>query len=472
MIEETEQKYIDELLQLLSIPSISKDKPKVLECANWIQNYISKTATSVELIETDHNPLIIAYWKSESEITPQKTLLIYGHYDVQPLSKNHTEKWITPPFQPTIRDGRIFARGAGDNKGQFFAYLCAIDTVIRDHSSVPIDIKLILDGDEEMGSPFLLEGMRKRPDFFSNIDVCVVSDGPANSLWKPSLELGVRGIMKLKMHLQTGKTDVHSGNFGGIQSNPAWDLIKILATMRNENGTCLIDGFYDDLFELPEGFIDSAGELNRMFGGFQKELELPYFGGEQNCSILEKVLLRPTFNILGFTSGNVGHDSRNIVPHVADVEIDIRLVPHQTSDKIEKLIRNHLQKLQKNKIYAQILSNCKIDITSFEDPYTTPLDNVYFKPIYRALQIGFGEDPVVFPIAGGTLPLDPLFKMIKCPIYCLPYAQPDENNHAPNENISIEWFIKGIKTSLALFDELVKNPELKPQKKGPICTIF
>ncbi|MFX1536111.1 MAG: M20/M25/M40 family metallo-hydrolase [Promethearchaeota archaeon] len=455
-----EKNFLEDLFNLLRIPSISRDKNNVRRAANWLKKRLKQTADHVELVETTGNPAILAQWSPQinQELDKEKpTILFYGHYDVQ--SPDPLDQWISPPFEPEIRDGRIYARGVGDNKGQLFANLCAIECV-HECEQLGLRVKFIFDGEEELGSPYLNEALKAKKDFFRGIDLVIVSDGPAHSSWQPTIEFGVRGIVTATLELCTATSDMHSGNFGGIQPNPVWGLISILQTMRDEEGKCLIEGFYDDVFTPEPAALEAAKQLKSLYDPdvYKKQLGISYFGGERDQPLVHRVMFRPTLNICGFQSGSVRDQARTIIPREAIVELDIRLVPYQTPEKIEKLVRAHLDKLkQRSEKWAAILDRCKLSFDGSFYPMYTPLDTPWTKILEESLREGFSQEPIKIPLAGGSLPLYSLYEVVEKPLYVLPYAQPDENNHAPNENMMVDWFVKGVRTSIILLEKLGKS---------------
>ncbi len=453
-----EDKFLEELFDLIRIPSISRNKEDVQTAANWLENKLRQTADYVEKIPTSGNPIIIAEWKPQiDEISASipTTILLYGHYDVQP--PDPLDEWLSPPFEPEIRDGRIFARGIGDNKGQFYAHMVAIECLHK-FNKLGVKVKIILDGEEELGSPFIEEAINKKKEFFKDIDLVVVSDGPADPTWKPTLEFGARGIITMQFDLKTANGDVHSGNFGGIQPNPVWDLISILKTMKDDQGKCLVNGFYDDVFVPSNAALQAADDLNRDPEVYKKQLGVSYFGEEKDIPLTHRVMFRPTFNIRGISSGSVRENSRTIIPKEVVAEIDIRLVPNQTPEKIEELVVRHLDELkEKSEDYAQILERCRINFGTSFYPMFTPLELPWTQILEQSIEEGFGEKPLKIPLAGGSLPLYSLYKATGKPLYIIPYAQPDEDNHAPNENMMVEWFANGVKTSIYLLENLGRS---------------
>jgi acetylornithine deacetylase/succinyl-diaminopimelate desuccinylase-like protein len=449
--------YLEDLLKLLRIPSVSRDRNNIKKTADWLTNRLKQTADYIEQIETEGNPVIIAHWQPQSTSRLNKktpTLLIYGHYDVQ--SPEPLDAWISPPFEPEIRGERIYARGAGDNKGQFFANITAIECVHKS-KSLGLNIKVLLDGEEEIGSPNLEKVLMTKADFFNDIDLIIVSDGPADPSWSPTIVFGVRGIVTVQIDLQSAKNDAHSGNFGGIQPNPVLDIISIITTMINEEGKCLIRGFYDDVFTPDSTSLRAVNELNRTTVMYKEYLDISYFGGEQDQPLSHRVMFRPTFNVCGFQSGHVRENTKTIIPKEAVIELDLRLVPYQEPQKVEKLFLQHLAKLKKRSDrWTSLIDRCNVAFGANFHPIFTPLNLKWTDILQSSLQKGFGKKPVRVPLLGGSLPLFALHKITHKPLYIIPYAQPDQSNHAPNENIMIDWWEMGIKSTIYLLENLAK----------------
>ncbi len=452
IFQENKKQFYEELFDLLRIPSITKNNEDVAAVAEWLKAVLQQNANYVEIIQTEGNPVVLAEWKPQIEKKDTPTILFYGHYDVQPPEP--LDKWDSPPFEPEIREGRIYARGVGDNKGQFYAHYSAIKC-LHQAKELGLSVKFIFDGEEELGSFHLEEAMNKRKEFFEDVDLIIVSDGPADPSWQPTLEFGARGIQTIRIELQSADSDVHSGNFGGIQPNPAWDLMAILNTMRDENGKCLIEGFYDDVFIPTESALKAAEDLNRDPETYKKQLGISYFGEELDQPLTHRVMFRPTLNIRGFKSGEIRENAKTIIPSEAVAELDVRMVPNQTPEKMESLILAHFDNLRsQSERMAQVLDRCKISFGASFHPLFTPLELPWTEILTAAIKEGFEQEPVKLPLAGGSLPLYSLYKVTGKPIYIIPYAQPDEANHAPNENMMTEWFEKGVQTTIKLLQKL------------------
>ncbi|MHA2073158.1 MAG: M20/M25/M40 family metallo-hydrolase [Candidatus Hodarchaeales archaeon] len=452
--------YLDDLFELLKIPSITQDTMEVKNAATWLIKRLNLTASSVESFETPGNPIIFAHWVNQNPASMDKkpmTILFYGHFDVQ--SPEPLEMWDSPPFSPEIREGRIYSRGAGDNKGQFFAHLSAIESLIHT-KKLNINVKFVLDGEEEMGSPHLGKILDRNSNFFSDIALVIVSDGPSDPSWRPSLVFGARGIVTVQIEIDSAFKDVHSGNFGGIQPNPAIDLIYILNTMIDESGRCLIDGFYENIFSPDPLALEAADQLKRTPDLYKKTLGISYFGGEQDQQLVHRVLFRPTFNIRGIKSGEVRENAKTIIPKNAVVEIDMRLVPNQDPEYIKNIFLKHIEDLKsRSKRWEALIDRCQLKFEAGFAPLHTPLDLPWTEILEQAITEGFNEPPVKIPLLGGSLPIYDLFEITKKPLYIVPFGQPDQGNHAPNENLMVKWFENGVYTSISLLHQLSKIKE-------------
>ena len=454
---EEENDILYPLFELLSIPSVTQDRANVRFASDWLLAYLSQSADHVRRVETTGNPVILAEWRSTSG-GESPTVLLYGHYDVQP--PGDLNQWSSDPFKPEVRDGRLFARGAGDNKGQFYAHLQAIEHLVE-HDSLAWNVKLLLDGDEEQGSPFLAKAMEENLDFFQHIDLIIVSDGPAHVSWRPSLVFGARGILTFQLNVRLAKKDVHSGNFGGIQPNAAWALLDLIGTLREPfTERCLVKGFYDEVIDPDLEATKAALDLPLEEDNLKEQLGISFFGGESSYPLTFRVMFRPTINLRGISSGGVKSEARTIIPAKAVAELDCRLVPYQDPKVIAEKIRQHFQNLREDPRYARILASTSLSFGASFKPLYTPVSSPWTSYIEQAMRAGFDQDPVRVPLLGGSLPVAVLHEKTNAPLFILPYAQPDQSNHAPNENILLSWFYRGIETSKALFSTL---PETLPE---------
>src|SRR5699024_6057403 len=389
IIKESKNHYLEELFEVIRQKSISAQNEGIEECAHLVAGKMSEAGVShVEIIEGGHYPVVYG----EHIVSPDAvTLLIYGHYDVQPPEP--LDKWKSEPFEPTIRHGKIFARGAGDNKGQFMAQLLAFKTYIEAHGDVPVNIKFVIEGEEEIGSVNLKPFIEKHKEKLSS-DLVYTSDGPMLSDGSPYLLLGVRGLLYVEMNARTAAFDNHSGNKGNIASNPAWELIQLLNTLRDEDGRVLLDGFYDEV-EAP---TDLEKELLSQLP-FDIE-DIRNDTGDDSIDMTKeeyyhKLCFEPTFNIAGFTSGYGGDGAKTIIPSTAKLKMDIRLVMDQDPERIFKLLEAHVNK------HAP---NVQIEALGMVSPSRLAADSPYIEPIRQAVENGFGRRAYVQPSMGGSIP--------------------------------------------------------------------
>jgi len=370
------------------------------------------------------------------------TVLLYGHYDVQP--PDPLEEWLSPPFEPTIRDGRIYARGVGDNKGQHFAQLLAIEALLATTDKLPCNVIVLLEGEEEIGSPHIADFIREHRDLL-HCDLVVTADGPVHESGRSCVMFGVRGVLSFELRARGANTDLHSGNWGGVAPNPIWTLIQLLATMKNDQGIVTIDGFYDEVLRPTALEEQALAGLPLDLARIQQELDLQQLDAPLARPFFERLMFYPTFTINGFHGGYGGPGSKTVLPHEAYVKCDIRLVEAMSAEKTLARVKAHV---------ARHAPTVEVRYQGAMEPSKTPLESPFTKPIRDALRAGQGEEPLLVPSAGGSLPDYVFTKILGVPAFGTPYANPDERNHAPNENMEVERFIKGIKTGAALLTYL------------------
>lgn len=433
-IDANYDRYQEELFDLLRQPSISTQGIGVEECADMVTDLLSAYGFDTELIPTSTYPLVYAE-DIVDESAP--TVLFYGHYDVQPPGDE--SEWDSPPFEPTIRDGSIYARGSGDNKGQFLAHVFGADAVRRVRGDLPINVKFLIDGEEESGSAGLIEyveGASAKLD----CDVIYVADGPMHRSRRPTLLYGNRGILSVELSYTGSNTDLHSGNFGGPIPNAANELVTVLKSMYDD-GEILIDGFYDDV-AVTETQREAVREVPIDATAIKEQLDLDAFTVPDE-EYYERLLLTPTMSINGLLSGYGGEGMKTIIPHEATAKLDFRLVPDQNPDAVFELVRRHLEAEH---------ADVSIEKLGSFPPMSTPLDTPVAEPIRRGLAEAWGTEPVELPLLGGSLPAAYFRRAVDVPILVVPYANPDQNNHAPNEHLDVECFENGIRTSAAVIE--------------------
>ncbi len=449
-IVENFNSYLKDLIRLLSQPSISTTSEGVEECTKLVQELCRKYGfDKINKIKTSGQPSIIAKaFVDHDSDNDEPTLLIYGHYDVQPVELN---KWTTPPFEPDIREDeegkeRIYARGAGDNKGQWFAHLCAVKA-LREFDRLPINITLILEGEEEMGSPNLRQVIREnRSDI--KADVAYMSDGPIDESDRPQILMGVRGLLFVEVQAEGANRNLHSGIFGGPIPNPAWELVRILNSMKDENGKIAIEGFYDDVLEITEEDKEVLKNIILDECKIKKDLKIKDFAEGPGESYHEKLMFYPTLNIAGFTSGYKGEGVKTIIPSEAGVKIGMRLVVDQEPEDIFQKFSDHVKKHSSGTVDLDIIYHDSMK------PYRTDLNSPYVEPIINAVKNAWDQEPVLKPAAGGSLPSYVFAEELGIDCIVVPYANADENNHSPDENLVIEYFKNGIKTTHRVLENL------------------
>ncbi|KGR74315.1 M20/M25/M40 family metallo-hydrolase [Ureibacillus manganicus] len=432
--------YIEQLFTLLKQKSISTQNEGILECANLLKSIMMELGISTRIIKTDGHPVVYG------EIIKDQTfftLLVYGHYDVQPVEPY--DEWLSPPFEPTIRGGRIFGRGAGDNKGQLVAGLLGVRTYLELFGDLPINIKFLFEGEEELGSPNLASFVKEHKELLK-ADLVYTSDGSSHSSGAPLLLLGARGCLDIELRAKGADFDNHSGNTGNIIPNPAWKLIQLLNSMRDEDGRVLIEGFYDHI--LPPSQLEKELMKQLPFDGKDIGEKIGYDRLDIDAeTYYHQLTMEPTFNINGLQSGYTGEGMKTIIPSTATVKMDIRLVVDQDPKDIFNKICKHVQKHDPNIEVIYIASM---------EPSRTSADLEIVKIVAGAVKESYQQDPLIQPSLGSSLPDYVWTKILEVPSIIMPYANFDQRNHSPNENIRIDYFLNGIKCTCHVIDALGK----------------
>jgi acetylornithine deacetylase/succinyl-diaminopimelate desuccinylase-like protein len=439
-------RYVDELKEYLAIPSISalpQHTDDVKRCAEWTVGELGKVGlNNVRLIETPGNPVVYGEWLG-AEGAP--TLLFYGHYDVQPVDP--LDKWISPPFEATVRDGEIYARGSADDKGQIFMHFKAIEAWIREGGGLPVNIKVFIEGEEEVGSTHLDAFVRDNRDLLKS-DVVVISDSPMFDRGIPSICYGLRGLAYFQIDLKGTNSDLHSGSFGGAVANPAFVLAQILAQMKDKSGRIKIPGFYDDVRPLKD---EERAEWKRLpFNEtrYRKELGAPKLFGETGYTTLERVWARPTFEVNGLLAGFTGQGAKTVIPATAMAKVSMRLVPDQDPAKVADLFEAHMKKVTPKTV--------ELTLTRMHGgkPWMADFDNPFVQAAGRAIERGFGKTPV-FNREGGSIPVVSTFQQeLGVPSVLFGVGLPDENAHAPNEKLDLGNFHSGVIAAAFLYEEI------------------
>ena len=448
-INTNRDKYVEELKAYLAIPSISalpQHAADVKRCAAWTADEMRRIGMqNVRLIDTPGFPVVYGDWLG-AEGAP--TILFYGHYDVQPVDP--LELWESPPFEATVRDGEIYARGSADDKGQVFMHFKAIEAHLKQNGKLPVNIRIILEGEEEVGSANLDNFIKAHKDELS-ADVVVISDSPMFDRGIPSICYGLRGLVYFQIDVRGTKSDLHSGSFGGAVANPAYVLAGILAQMKDRGGRIKIPGFYDDVVELRAEEREQWKRLPFNEKRYAKELGAPRLFGESGYTTLERVWARPTFEVNGLLSGFTGEGAKTVIPAVAMAKVSMRLVPNQDPDKIAGLFEDYVKKVSPKTVEV------KVTRMHGGKPWMTDFDNKFVQAAGRAIQKGFGKEPV-FNREGGSIPVVATFsEILGLPSVLFGIGLPDENAHAPNEKLDLGNFHGGIIASAFLYDEIARS---------------
>ena len=433
--------FVARVMDYVRHPSISAHDIGIREVAGILVDHLSGLGFDAELVETPGYPFVLGTFR----VDPSKpTVLLYGHYDVQP--PDPLEAWISPPFEPEIRDGRIWARGIGDNKGQHFAQLLAIETHLKVNGCLPCNIIFLLEGEEEIGSPQIANFVLHNADRLQ-ADLVVTSDGPLHESGAPVITFGVRGVASFDLVAKGASRDVHSGNFGGVVPNPIWTLVQLLATMKDPEGHITIEGLTETIIPATNLEREAVARLPNDEEAVKIDLNLTELDGPKDRPYWDRLMFHPTLTINGFNGGYDGPGSKTVLPNAATAKCDVRLVEPLTPDYVFDRIEAHV---------VHHAPDVKVVRQNGMLPSKTPLDNPYAKLIARAIKLARGVDPLIYPTVGGSLPDYVFTKILNKPAFVVPYANADEANHAPNENLEVVRFIDGVKIGAALLNELGK----------------
>src|SRR6478672_9616273 len=439
-------RYVEELKAYLAIPSISalpQHAADVKRAAKWSAEEMQRIGLqNVRLVETPGFPVVYGDWLGAPGAP---TILFYGHYDVQPVDP--LELWDSPPFEATVREGEIYARGSADDKGQVFMHFKAIEAHLKQNGRLPVNIKFMLEGEEEVGSEHLDDFIRgHKPDL--KADVVVISDSGMFARGVPSICYGLRGLVYYQIDLRGSSTDLHSGSFGGAVANPAFVLAQMIAQMKDKSGRIKIPNFYDDVKPLQEEERKAWASLPCSEKQYRKDFGIPKVFGETGFSTLERTWARPTLEINGLLSGFTGEGAKTVLPAVAMAKISMRLVPDQDPNKIAGLFEDFVKKIAPKTV------ELKITRMQGGKPWMTSFDNDYVQAAGRAIERGFGRSPI-FTREGGSIPVVSTFQEeLGLPSVLFGVGLPDENAHAPNEKLDLGNFHNGIIASAYLYDEI------------------
>jgi len=435
--EKNKDRFLNEMMELLRIPSVSakkEHKQDMAMCAEAVKkSLLSAGADTARVMQTDGFPVVYA----EKIIDEDKpTVLVYGHYDVQPPEP--LELWDSQPFEPVIKDGKVFARGSADDKGQFFMHVKALEIMAKTNT-LSTNIKFIIEGEEEVGSPNLGKFVEKNKELLK-ADVILISDSSMLSMQNPSLDIGVRGLSYIEVEVTGPGRDLHSGTYGGAVANPITVLAKMIASCHDENNHITIPGFYDDVVQVSEQERSLMNKAPFSEADYLKETGAQETWGEKGYTTIERTGIRPTLELNGIWGGYQGEGAKTVLPSKATAKISARLVPNQDSEKIT----------QKLLAYFQSVAPSSVTVKAFShhggEPYLTPIDSTGYKAASRAIETTFGKTPI--PVrGGGSIPICTILeRVLNVKIVFMGFGLDSDNLHSPNEKYGIENFNKGIET--------------------------
>ena len=434
--EDHHDQSLDQLMELLRMPSIStlpEHANDTRRAAEWIADYARRIGLeNVQLIETERHPVVYADWL-HAEGKP--TVLVYGHYDVQP--PDPLDEWETPPFEPTVRDGKLYARGSSDDKGQVFAQLTALEAYLKADGLLPVNVKLCIEGEEEIGSEHLPETLQAHHERF-RADVCVISDSHIKGPNQPSIVYGLRGMVYGEIEVTGPSHDLHSGGYGGAVHNPMQAMCEILASLHDRDGRITIPGFYDNVRALSDAERTDVRETGMSESDITKESNVPAVWGEADYSVAERLGARPTLEIHGIRGGFTGDGAKTVIPARALAKVSMRLVPHQKADEIAELFQRHVESLAPKTVDVKAHAFFKAD------PALVERDHPVMEAAAQAYASSFGARPV-FTLEGGSIPVvSTLQRQYDIPVVLMGFGLPDDRLHSPNEKFDLTNFRRGI----------------------------
>lgn len=438
-------RFRDELFEFLRIPSVSarsEHRGDVRAAAEWLAERMKEAGLEVSLHDTPGHPVVLGEWRGAGEDAP--TVLIYGHYDVQPAEP--LELWTSPAFEPEERDGRIYARGAVDDKGQLYLHLKAIEAHLKTTGKLPVNVILLAEGEEEVGSANLMPFVEQHAQRL-RCDAIVISDSGMFGPGMPTIGASLRGLAYFEIRVRGARGDLHSGSYGGAVANPATALARIIASFHDENGHIAIPGFYDDVQAAPE-YVEQIRNLPFDDDEYRQRTGVPELFGEKGYTTLERIWIRPTCEVNGLLSGYTGEGSKTVLPAYAMAKVSCRLVPDQDPARIERIFQEHVRNVAPPGVEVEIL------VLHGGRPWRARLEGTLVEAASRALSQAFGAD-VTYAGEGGSIPIVPEFeKVLGAPVLLMGFGLPGENAHAPDEWMSVENFEKGTDASALLLSEL------------------
>ena len=444
-VEREKDGYLEELLEYLRIPSVSTDpehKDDVRRCSEFVVDQLKAAGLDAESIETDGNPLVFAEWNG-AEGKP--TILFYGHYDVQPADP--IEEWDSPPFEPTIKGDLLVARGSTDDKGQSFTHIKAVAATLAERGELPVNVKFILEGEEEVGGESIDRFVRKDAGKRLACDAVVVSDTSMFAPGQPSLLYGLKGLAYMELRVKGPNRDLHSGTFGGAVANPANALCQMIARLQDpETGEILIPGFYDDVMPLEAWEREEFGKLPFDESEYKADLEIAEVFGEKGYTTLERMWGRPTLDVNGIFGGYAGEGAKTVLPGWAGAKVSMRLVPNQDPARIAELFVDYIPKITPPGVTVEASG------VHGAQPVLIDIRGAIADAAMDAQEEIFGARPVRVR-EGGSIPIVAVFsEVLEVPTILMGFGLPDDRLHAPNEKFNISHFYNGIRAIVRLMD--------------------
>lgn len=435
--KENREKHLEELNEFLRIPSISalsEHKADMQKAAEWlVQSFDEIGLENVAIDETDGHPVVYADWLHAED---KPTILVYGHYDVQPVDP--VELWDSAPFEPEIRDNKLFARGASDDKGQVFMHLKAVEALMKQTGKLPVNVKFLIEGEEEVGSPSLEKYILENKEKLA-ADIIVISDTGMQGPGQPAVCYGLRGLCGVQIDVKGAKGDLHSGLYGGGVQNPIHAIVELLSTFRDKEGTIAIEGFYDNVRDLTEEERTAYEALEFDEDALKEEIDVPELFGEKGFSYLERTWTRPTLEINGVFGGFSGEGIKTVLPAEAGAKITCRLVPDQDPEEIVEKLKAHIDKHQPTGV--------TVTVTEFDKgkPFITPFDHPAIQAAGRSYEKVYNV-PTAYTRGGGSIPIVAAFdEILELPVVLMGFGLSTENFHAPNEHFHLENFDQGLR---------------------------
>ena len=437
------RRELDEFLRIPSVSARSEHNKDTERCAEWLAKQLVQIGMKATIHPTAGHPIVVAEWRDAGPDAP--TILVYGHYDVQPVEP--LELWTSPPFEPTVRDGKLFARGSVDDKGQLYIHVKAAEALLKQRGRLPMNLVILAEGEEEVGSDNLAGFVEKNAKMLA-ADAVVISDSSMFAPGQPSILSSLRGLAYFQIDVVGPAQDLHSGSYGGAVVNPAMALARILSTMHDAKGRITIKGFYDKVRKWEKRSRDAIKKLPFKDRTFLHETGATALGGEDGFGTLERIWMRPTCEVNGLLSGYTGEGAKTVLPSKAMAKVSCRLVPDQDPQQIAKLFTAHVKRVAPKgvKVSVQYIHGGK--------PWRAELDGPLYDAARLALRAAFGKEPVIVG-EGGSIPVVGDFtRVLETPVLLMGFGLPGENAHAPDEWISLENFSKGLRAVATLYEEL------------------